>query len=330
VPARAAEHARQRWHLHQSLLDTSRNDFVSHDKREVLSSIGRAFLAGLLANARAAAAFATPTLNGYKRYHGINSMAPIQAIWGRDNRGAMVRVMGAPGDPATHLENRVGEPLANPYLYMASQIHAGLDGIARKLAPGPSADAPYRLSAVPLPKNLMEALERTCGEQVLPRRLRRRLRRLFHRHQARRGRAGGKKAERPARPGDRVGAPGVFRSAVTARLAATTPASSSTASPRDPFRPLSRDEAAKSCGVPGFASAANCFRRACIASDFSATLVSALSLAMMAAGVPVGTRIPAQDDAMKSGTPLSIMVGTSASSGRRCGVATPSARILPS
>ncbi len=51
-------------------------------------------------------------------------MAPIQAIWARDNRGVMVRVLGEPGDPSTHLENRVGEPLANPYLYMASQIHA--------------------------------------------------------------------------------------------------------------------------------------------------------------------------------------------------------------
>jgi glutamine synthetase len=71
----------------------------------------------------------------------------------------MVRVMGEPGDGATHLENRVGEPLANPYLYMASQIHAGLDGLDRRLAPGPSADAPYTLSAVPLPKSLREALD---------------------------------------------------------------------------------------------------------------------------------------------------------------------------
>ena len=63
-------------------------------------------------------------------------MAPIQAIWARDNRGVMMRVLGEPGDPSTHLENRVGEPLANPYLYMASQIHAGLDGIARKLMRG--------------------------------------------------------------------------------------------------------------------------------------------------------------------------------------------------
>ena len=70
----------------------------------------------------------------------------------------MIRVLGEPGDPATHLENRVGEPAANPYLYMASQIYAGLDGIARKLDPGPSADTPYETKAALLPKNLGEAL----------------------------------------------------------------------------------------------------------------------------------------------------------------------------
>ena len=148
------------WHLHQSLIErkTRANAFVSREKEEVLSPLGRNFLAGLLANARAAACFATPTLNGYKRYHGVNTMAPVQAVWAQDNRGAMVRVMGAPGDRATHLENRTGEPLANPYLYMTSQIYAGLDGVARRLDPGPSADAPYRLSAEPLPATLAEAV----------------------------------------------------------------------------------------------------------------------------------------------------------------------------
>ena len=98
------------------------------------------YMAGLLHHARGAAAFSTPTLNGYKRYRPF-SLAPDRALWGRDNRGAMVRVLGGPGDPATHLENRVGEPAANPYLYMASQIVSGLDGLDRKLDPGPSADA---------------------------------------------------------------------------------------------------------------------------------------------------------------------------------------------
>ena len=70
----------------------------------------------------------------------------------------MIRVLGQPGDPATRLENRVGEPAANPYLYFASQIYSGLDGIARRLDPGPSADTPYEAMAALLPKNLTEAL----------------------------------------------------------------------------------------------------------------------------------------------------------------------------
>ena len=70
----------------------------------------------------------------------------------------MVRIVGQPGDPATRLENRVGEPAANPYLYMASQIAAGLEGLATNAAPGPSADTPYSTDAPRLPKTLMEAI----------------------------------------------------------------------------------------------------------------------------------------------------------------------------
>jgi glutamine synthetase len=147
------------WHLHQSLLDrTSKANAFATDGDELLSPAGRVYLAGLLAHARAAAAFTTPTLNGYKRYRPY-ALAPDRAIWSRDNRGVMVRVMGQPGDAATHLENRVGEPAANPYLYMASQIYAGLDGMARKLDPGPSADTPYETKAEPLPASLGEALD---------------------------------------------------------------------------------------------------------------------------------------------------------------------------
>src|SRR5437588_8060016 len=117
------------WHLHQSLRErrTNANAFAGEGS-EQLSPLARQFLAGLLAHARAAAAFTTPTINGYKRYRSY-SLAPDRVIWGRDNRGAMIRVLGGPGDPATRLENRVGEPAANPYLYMASQVVTGLAGM---------------------------------------------------------------------------------------------------------------------------------------------------------------------------------------------------------
>jgi glutamine synthetase len=151
------------WHLHQSLVAraTGANAFMTSDKGKdkdnVLSPFGRHYLAGLLAHARASTVFTTPTINGYKRYRSY-SLAPDRAIWGRDNRGVMIRVLGGADDPATRLENRIGEPAANPYLYMASQILSGLDGVDRALDPGPSADTPYETKAALLPKTLQEAV----------------------------------------------------------------------------------------------------------------------------------------------------------------------------
>jgi glutamine synthetase len=79
----------------------------------------------------------------------------------------MVRVLGRPGDPATRIENRAGEPGANPYLAMAAQIASGLDGIDRGLDPGPPADAPYEGGAPPLPRTLNEALEALRADACL-------------------------------------------------------------------------------------------------------------------------------------------------------------------
>jgi len=149
------------WHLHQSLVEmkSRANVFMSQHDKDILSPLGRKFLAGLLANAAAATAFTTPTINGYKRYQGVNTMAPVQAAWAKDNRGAMIRVIGEAGHPATRLENRSGEPLANPYLYMASQVYAGLDGINRSLDLGPPTETPYQKNSGPaLPATLEEAL----------------------------------------------------------------------------------------------------------------------------------------------------------------------------
>ncbi len=147
------------WHLHQSIVARGSGDnaFMAKEGGEPLSEFGRCYLAGLLQHARASAVFSTPTINGYKRYRSY-SLAPDRAIWGRDNRGVMIRVLGGPGDPAARLENRIGEPAANPYLYMASQVLAGLDGIDRKLEVPPSADTPYETKAALLPKSLREAV----------------------------------------------------------------------------------------------------------------------------------------------------------------------------
>jgi len=147
------------WHLHQTLIDrkTGENAFIPADEGAALSPLGLNFAGGLLEHADAASVFTTPTINGYKRFRPY-SLAPDRRIWGRDNRGAMIRSIGGAGDGATRLENRAGEPAANPYLYMASQIHAGLDGVKRGLDPGAPVDTPYETDAPMLPKSLIEAL----------------------------------------------------------------------------------------------------------------------------------------------------------------------------
>jgi glutamine synthetase len=146
------------WHLHASLLDTEGgNAFMATD--DVLSPTGLSYTAGLLEHAEAMTAFATPTINGYTRFAPY-SFAPDRICWAVENRGAMVRVQGGPGDPGTHLEDRVGEPAANPYLYLAADLAAGLDGIERQLTPPARVEEdPYSAEARPLPGTIDEALD---------------------------------------------------------------------------------------------------------------------------------------------------------------------------
>ncbi|MBK17882.1 MAG: glutamine synthetase [Rhodospirillaceae bacterium] len=147
------------WHLHQSLADRTNglNLMMPDSEEEPLSPLATNFLAGLLENANASSVFATPTVNGYRRFM-PNSLAPDRATWSHDHRGTMLRVIGGAGDPATRFENRIGEPAANPYLFMASQIVAGLDGIERELQPWDADDAPYEADRPMLPTSLEDAL----------------------------------------------------------------------------------------------------------------------------------------------------------------------------
>ncbi len=173
------------WHLHQSLVHAAAGNNAlacprepmgvdASDALSVLSPVGAHYLAGLLAHARGMAALCTPTVNGYGRL-APNSMAPRSVLWGRDNRGAMLRVIGSPSgsgaafmpDQASRIENRLGEPCANPYLYIAAQVIAGLDGIRRELAPPPASQRPYGDGHPMLPASLGEALDALQADAAL-------------------------------------------------------------------------------------------------------------------------------------------------------------------
>ncbi|HAE00651.1 MAG TPA: glutamine synthetase, partial [Rhodospirillaceae bacterium] len=148
------------WHLHLSLTDTKsgRNLFMPVEGETCLSPMGMKFLAGQLAHAQEGIAFATPSVNGYRRFR-MNSLAPDRVSWNVQHRGVMLRVLGGAQDPASRIENRVGEPCANPYLFIAAQIAAGLDGMERNLTPWAADDNPYQSDRPMLPTSLKDALD---------------------------------------------------------------------------------------------------------------------------------------------------------------------------
>ena len=170
------------WHLHQSLcdLESGQNLFArttaadiqeaaglpANNARHTLSQIGAQYLAGLLSHAQGITSLCTTTVNGFGRFK-PNALAPQSIVWGLDNRGAMLRVVGGAGDPATRIENRLGEPAANPYLYMASQVLAGLDGIHNSSEPPLATEAPYAESAARLPVTLGEAIAHLGQDKVM-------------------------------------------------------------------------------------------------------------------------------------------------------------------
>ncbi|MDJ0786535.1 MAG: glutamine synthetase family protein [Myxococcota bacterium] len=95
----------------------------------------RHWLGGLLAHARELAFFFAPTVNSYKRFQ-PGTFAPTGIAWSWDNRTAGFRGVGS--GPSLRVECRIPGADANPYLAYAALIAAGLDGIERKLEPGPA------------------------------------------------------------------------------------------------------------------------------------------------------------------------------------------------
>ena len=156
------------WHVHQSLTEldgpTQRRSPATRGCRD----LGRRYLAGLLAHARGAAVFTTPTVNGYKRYRPI-SLAPDRILWGEDNKGAMVRV-GRRTRRAHGWRTGRASPPRTRTSTIAAQVVSGLDGVDRGLDPGEPTTAPYAEEAARLPGSLVEALDALDADPVFARR----------------------------------------------------------------------------------------------------------------------------------------------------------------
>ena len=153
------------WHVHQSVTDASGRNLFTPGADGALTPTASGWMAGLLRHAAASCIATTPTVNGYKRYTAYE-LAPNRIGWGEDNRGAMLRALLVPGDPASRVENRVADSTANPYFALAFQILSGLDGLENGLAPPPPLANPYDDDAELLPASLLAAIERFEGSEM--------------------------------------------------------------------------------------------------------------------------------------------------------------------
>ncbi len=121
-------------HTHHILLKGGRNALFDAKGPEQLSGLGRWYIGGLLRHARGYCAVTNPLVNSYKRLI-PGYEAPVNVSWSTQNVSPLIRVPAERGE-ATRCENRLPDPSANPYLALAVQLAAGLDGIAQRIDPG--------------------------------------------------------------------------------------------------------------------------------------------------------------------------------------------------
>ena len=126
-------------HTHQSLWLKGKPLFAGK-KYAGLSEMALNYAGGLLKHAPAILAFAAPTTNSYKRLV-PGYEAPVNLAYSQRNRSAAVRIPVYSKSPKSkRVEFRCPDPAANPYLCLAAQLMAGLDGIRNKIDPGKPID----------------------------------------------------------------------------------------------------------------------------------------------------------------------------------------------
>ena len=117
-------------HTHQSLFQGNENAFWDKNAEWELSSTALHYIGGLLKHARGFTAITNPLVNSYKRLV-PGYEAPVNVAWSMRNRSPMIRIPDRRG-LGTRIELRIPDPSANPYLALAVQLAAGLDGVTTK------------------------------------------------------------------------------------------------------------------------------------------------------------------------------------------------------
>jgi glutamine synthetase len=168
-------------HIHFSLRAAG-GEPAMHDPAGAyqLAPAAEHFVAGVLHHMPALAALTAPSVASYYRLT-PNRWAPTWTNLGYRDRGAALRICpvfaATPSDAARqfNVEYRVADATASPYMALGALVHAGVDGLRRRLSlPPPPARGFWEMDeeerraagARPLPATLGEALEALAGTEA--------------------------------------------------------------------------------------------------------------------------------------------------------------------
>jgi len=161
-------------HCNLSLFKGEINAFFDEEGELQLSDTARHFIAGIMAHVPNFTAVTNPTVNSYKRLV-PGYEAPCYVAWSARNRSPLIRIPASRG-LSTRVEVRSVDPSANPYLAMAVQLAAGLDGVKKKLTPPAPVDRNIYVMTrqerlengiVDLPSTLADALKNLQEDEVI-------------------------------------------------------------------------------------------------------------------------------------------------------------------
>lgn len=143
-------------HVHQSIVRAGGgNIFVDGDGNDAPAL--RHYISGLQRYVPAAMPLFAPNVNSYRRIR-LESDAPINVHWGKDNRTCGLRVPDSP-PAARRVENRVPGVDANPYLAFAATLACGLVGLEEGREPEPMVKIDAHTLPFGLPRHQHDALE---------------------------------------------------------------------------------------------------------------------------------------------------------------------------
>ncbi len=131
-------------HFHQFLSKDGISLFWDENADHAhFSSMGKAYVSGLLDHADSIVGMTNPSTNSYKRLvPGFE--APTRRFYGLANRSAAIRIPKYDDNPRMkRCEFRPPDGTCNPYLAVSAQLMAGLDGIERELDPSQMGFGPY-------------------------------------------------------------------------------------------------------------------------------------------------------------------------------------------